>query len=179
MALPIANGRTAQCGFTYLSLLFFVAVLSVGLAATAVSWQTARQREKERELLHIGGEFRDAIGLYYHRSPGAVKAYPRDLNELLKDPRYPTTQRYLRRIYRDPITGGADWGIIAAPGGGIMGIYCLSTEVPLKKSGFSEKEKAFESAGSYAEWKFAYEPPQPQVTFTAPVVTPGAGAAIR
>jgi type II secretory pathway pseudopilin PulG len=152
------NGRAAEGGFTYLSLLFFVAVLGVGLAATAVSWHTARQREKERELLHVGSEFRDAIGLYYHRSPGAVKEYPRDLADLLNDKRYPTLQRYLRRIYRDPVTGGAEWGLVLAPGGGVMGVYSLSKDVPIRKIDFAEIEKSFVNAASYADWKFVYEP---------------------
>ena len=154
-------GKRRQRGFTYMSLLFLIAVLGVGLAATAVSWQTARQREKERELIFIGIEFRDAIALYYHRSPGVVKEFPRDLNDLLKDQRYPNIQRYLRRIYRDPMTGLARWGTVPAPGGGIMGIYSLSKDVPRKRAGFTEMQKAFGEAGSYADWKFVYEPPVP------------------
>jgi type II secretory pathway pseudopilin PulG len=155
MAAPTATGKAAACGFTYLSLLFFLAVLGVGLAATAVSWQTSRQSEKEQELLNIGNEIRDAIGLYYNRSPSAVKEYPRQLNDLLKDPRHPGTQRYLRRIYRDPVTGRAEWGIVAAPGGGIMGVHSLSKEAPLRRGGFGEGQK------TYADWKFFYEPPMP------------------
>lgn len=142
-----------------MSLLFFLAVLGIGLAATAVSWQTTRQREKERELLFIGLEFRDAIALYYHRSPGIVKEFPRDLNDLLKDQRYPNMQRYLRRIYRDPMTGLPRWGTVPAPGGGIMGVYSLSPETPHKKVGFTELQKGFGEAGSYSDWKFVYNPP--------------------
>jgi type II secretory pathway pseudopilin PulG len=144
-----------------MSLLFFVATLGVGIAVTAISWQTASQREKERELLFIGSEFREAIALYYHRSPGSIKEYPKDLNDLLKDSRYPVTQRYLRRIYRDPMTGLAQWGTIPALGGGIMGVHSLSKEAPIKKAGFTESQKEFSEAGSYADWKFAYLPPTP------------------
>lgn len=162
---PIVIGNNRQIGFTYLSLLFFMAALAIGLAATAVSWQTVRQREKERELLFIGSEFRDAIALYYNRSPNIVKEFPRDLNELLKDSRYPNVQRYLRRIYRDPMTGQPQWGTVKAPGGGIIGIYSLSKDAPRKKSGFPETQKIFGEAGSYADWKFVYEPP----ALTAPM----------
>ena len=171
----IAKCKAVQYGFTYLSLLFFVAVLGVGLAATAVSWQSARQREKERELLFIGSEFRDAIALYYNRSPGAIKEFPRDLNDLIKDSRYPNIQRYLRRIYRDPMTGKVQWGMVAAPGGGIMGVYSLSKDVPIKKTGFIERQKGFSDANGYADWKFVYEPPMlpelpatPGMTIQAP-----------
>ncbi len=145
-----------------MSLLFFIAVLGVGLTATAVSWQTSRQREKERELLFIGVEFRDAIALYYHRSPGIVKEFPRDLNDLLKDQRYPNIQRYLRRVYRDPMTGLPQWGTVPAPGGGIMGVYSLSPDAPRKKAGFFGLQNGFAEAGSYSDWKFVYDPPVPQ-----------------
>ncbi len=63
MGLHTGTGKGLPRGFTYLSLLFFVAVLSVGLATVAVSWQTARQREKEAELLYAGAAFREAIAL--------------------------------------------------------------------------------------------------------------------
>lgn len=151
-----------------MSLLFFVAMLGIGLAATAVSWTGASQREKERELLFIGIEFRDAIALYYNRSPGVIKEFPKDLNDLIKDQRYPNIQRYLRRIYRDPMTGQAKWGTVPAPGGGIMGVYSLSSDAPIKKAGFTEQQKGFGEAGSYADWKFVYQPPTPVVGAAPP-----------
>ena len=147
-----------QRGFTYLSLLVFVAVLGVGLAAVASSWTTERQRQKERELLDIGGEFRDAIALYYERTPGPIKQFPRELTDLLKDARYPNVQRYLRRIYRDPMTGDDRWGIVAAPGGGIMGVYSLSKERPLKNENFGQQDANFNAAATYSDWKFVYQP---------------------
>jgi len=153
-----AIGDPVQRGFTYLSLLFFVVVLGIGLSAVAVSWTTERQREKERELLDIGAEFRNAIALYYNRSPGVIKEFPRDLTDLLKDARYPGVQRYLRRVYRDPMTGQAQWGIVAAPEGGIMGIYSLSTDKPLKSENFGQQDADFSVAATYSDWKFIYQP---------------------
>jgi type II secretory pathway pseudopilin PulG len=152
------TGKLRQQGFTYLSLLFFVAVLGSGLAATAVSWRHAQQREKERELLFVGEEFREAIALYYHRSPGVIKEFPRDLNDLVRDPRYPNTQRYLRRIYRDPMRNEPSWGTVLSPGGGIMGVYSLSQDEPLKKQGFKEIQSGLDKAGSYSDWRFVYTP---------------------
>jgi len=140
------TGDRCQRGFTYLALLLFLAILGVGLATTAISWQTVRQSEKERELLFIGTEFRDAIALYYNRSPGVIKEFPRDLKDLIKDQRYPNVQRYLRRIYRDPMTGLAQWGTVPAPGGGIMGVYSLSGEMPRKKAGFPPSQAEFGAA---------------------------------
>ena len=163
------TGRIGQQGFTYLSLLFFVAVLGVGLAATAVSWRYAQQSEKERELLFVGEEFREAIALYYHRSPGVIKQYPRDLTDLVRDPRYPNTQRYLRRIYRDPMRNEPSWGTVMSPEGGVMGVYSLLQEEPLKKQGFKEIQSGFDNAGSYSDWRFVYTP----VTLPMPALAPG------
>ena len=154
MGRPTATGDRPR-GFTYLSLLLFIAVLGVGLAATAVSWQTAMQREKERELLFVGTQFEQAIALYYYRSPGEAKEFPKKLGDLLKDARFATVERYLRRVYRDPITGKDDWGIIAAPDGGIMGVYSLSTDQPIRRAGFEAEPGA---TVTYQEWKFVVKP---------------------
>jgi type II secretory pathway pseudopilin PulG len=145
--------RTFARGFTYLSLLCFVAVLGIGLGATAASWQTERQRQKERELLFIGEEFREAIALYYNRSPGEVPEFPRKLQDLLQDPRYPIMQRYLRRIYRDPIVGQEKWGTVPAPDGGIMGVYSLSNSTPVKTYGIPG-----DASEKYSDWRFVYQP---------------------
>lgn len=108
-------------GFTYLGALLLVAVSGAALAAFAGAWSHAREREKQAELRWVGGQFRQAIGLYYERSPG-VKRYPERLEDLVEDKRFLTTQRYLRRVYADPVTGKADWELIPAPAGGMMGV---------------------------------------------------------
>lgn len=140
-------------------MLFAVAAAGALLAAGSVVWHQESQRARERELLLIGKEFRRAIGLYYERSPGSVKRYPEKLEELLRDDRHLSVQRYLRRIYRDPMTGKTEWGVVRAPGGGVMGVYSLSDALPIKAGGFDEKEKEFEGAPRYSEWKFVYSPP--------------------
>ena len=149
-------------GFTYLALLFTVAIMGVLLTAGSQVWQQVAQREKERELLFVGNQFRRAIGLFYQQDtpPGAVKIYPLRLEDLLLDPRYPAKRRYLRKIYRDPMTGEAEWGLVPASGGGFMGVVSLAQEAPLKKSNFSLADQAFEGSSSYAEWRFVYTPPK-------------------
>lgn len=145
-------------GFTYIAVLVVVAVSGALLAAGSVVWSQQAQRERERELILIGNEFRRAIGLYYERSPGPAKHYPERLEELLRDDRYLSMQRYLRRIYRDPLTGKPEWGLIQAPTGGIMGVYSLSNERPIKTGGFDEADKGIEGAAKYSDWRFAYGP---------------------
>lgn len=155
-----AVSRSAQRGFTYLGLLFLIAVMGLALAATGTVASIDRQREKEKDLLFVGGQFRQAISRYYERSPGGLKQYPPNLEALLQDSRYPGTRRYLRKVYADPMTGKADWGLVEGPGGTLMGVYSLSNTKPLKVGNFNEVDHAFEGKPSYAEWKFVYIPPQ-------------------
>lgn len=156
----MSSGRR-QRGFTYLAVLLAVAVIGIGLAATGKIWSQARQREQEQELLFVGNQFRQAIALYYQRTPGAAPRYPAELEDLLQDKRYPGTQRYLRKLYADPMTGKPEWGLVTAPGGGIMGVYSLSGMTPIKTSGFWERDRTFEGANHYSDWKFFYEAPRP------------------
>lgn len=146
----------ANLGFTYLGLLFFIAIMSITLAMAAALWSFAQQRETERELLFVGNQFRRAIGLYYERTPGTVKRYPRRLEDLLEDNRYVTIQRYLRDIYLDPVTGKANWGLIPAPDGGIMGVYSKSEVKPVKTANFRWEDRSLDGQKSYSAWKFVY-----------------------
>jgi type II secretory pathway pseudopilin PulG len=149
-----------QGGFTYLGLLIVVMILGAGLAATGTIFSHAAQREKERELLFVGNQFRAAIESYYRRSPGVV-AYPKTLDELLEDKRFPMPQHHLRRIYADPMTGKPDWALVEAPGGaGIMGVYSPSAQAPIKTDNFDVANEAFKDAEHYADWKFVFKPPQ-------------------
>lgn len=152
-----------QRGFTYLLAMFAVAIAGLLLSVTGEVWSQSRQREKEQELLYLGGRFREAIGLYYQRTPGAVKRYPEKLEDLLEDKRYLSLQRYLRKLYPDPMTGRPQWGTVPAPGGGIMGVFSLSNEGPIKSANFGVGSEGLAGGSRYADWKFIYEPPEGSV----------------
>ena len=95
-------------GFTYLLLLFALAIGGAGLAALGGAWATATQRGKEAELLFRGGEFSRAFASYQRSTPAGVSAFPGSLEELLDDRRAALPARHLRRLYADPFTGSAD-----------------------------------------------------------------------
>ncbi|MDY0748838.1 type II secretion system protein [Paucibacter sp. R3-3] len=102
-----------QHGFTYLVMLFFVALTAAGLAALGQSWSNAAEREREAELVFRGNEIARAIANYAAASPNpAAPQYPRSLEDLLVDQRGLKTRYHLRRIYRDPFTNAADWELI-------------------------------------------------------------------
>ena len=147
--------RARPCGgFTYLTILFIVAIMGVGLALVGEVWHTSVVREKEAELLYAGNQYRSAIARYYLAGP---PQYPRSLSDLLQDPRKPGTERYLRKLYPDPVTE-KEWGIVKAPDGGIMGVHSLSKSKPLKAARFRIRDQGFDGATSYSDWKFIYTP---------------------
>ncbi len=149
-------------GFTFIGLLMAVAIMGVALLAVGEVWSFAQKREKEKELLFVGDQFRRAIRLYYANTPATSKLqpYPMTLEDLLKDPRYPSTQRYLRKIYLDPINNGTEWGLVKNPNGSIFGVYSLAQEAPAKTSNFAAVNSDFENKTKYSDWVFKYAPLQ-------------------
>lgn len=145
-------------GFTYVVVLVWVALIGIGLAITGDVWRTTAQREREDELLFIGGEFRRALNAYYEGSSGA-KRFPPTLEALLRDERYSTVRRYLRKMYVDPMTGQAQWGVVRRPDGAIVGVYSLSGARPLRTANFSASEEEFAGKRSYTEWVFRADTP--------------------
>lgn len=147
----------AQKGFTYLGLMIIVMIMGMGLAAFGTIYSQTAQRDKEAELLFVGEQFRQAIGSYYKMGPGGQ--YPKKLDDLLEDKRFPMPIRHLRRIYADPITGSTDWGIVETPDkAGVMGVFSRSEEKPIKSGNFSPSEP-FDDAENYTKWTFVYTPP--------------------
>jgi type II secretory pathway pseudopilin PulG len=141
-------------------LLVLIAMMGVALTVVSEVWHTAQKREKEQELLFIGNQFRRAIAMYNANGGG----YPQRLEDLVKDPRVPGVRRFLRQIYRDPMTGGTEWGLVRSAGNAITGVYSLSDEEPLKKAQFSLADQSFEGKTKYSEWVF--------ISKTAQVVAP-------
>jgi hypothetical protein len=125
--------------------------------------------DREAELLFRGKAYRRAIESFY-LSNGT---YPRELEDLLKDPRAPG-RRHLRVLYPDPLMKGEQrtWAVVRGVDGGIAGVMSNSTEQPLKKANFPKEFEKFAEATSYAEWIFEYIPPnRPHVPGT-PSPTP-------
>ena len=152
------SGKAAprQHGFGYLLVLFAVAALGLMLAGAGQVWHTTAQREREAELLFIGNQFRRAITSYVESSPAAARQYPARLEDLLDDKRSGVSKRHLRRIYADPMTGAAQWGLVQASGR-ISGVHSLAQGQPLKTS-FETRDAAFADATGYDQWVFSFDP---------------------
>jgi type II secretory pathway pseudopilin PulG len=126
----------AQRGYSYLAVLFLVALTAAGLAALGQAWSTAAQRERERELLFRGGEIARAIAAYAKTTP-PPEQYPKSLDDLVADNRSPRPRRHLRRVYEDPFTGKADWELVAEPGqpGAFSAVRSRSEQALLREYG--------------------------------------------
>lgn len=118
--------RGSARGFTYLGVLPAVALIGIGLLAASEVWVTSAHRHRRAQLDWIGTQFEQALGSYYESSPGGARSYPRSLDQLLLDPRYPTVRRHLRQVYADPFSGSTDWSLLRLPDGSIRAI-CVET----------------------------------------------------
>ena len=147
------GSAAAQRGFGYLLALFAIAAIGLLLAGAGEVWSTTMQREKEVELLWIGEQFRRALSRYQQSSPEAASRAPATLQELLEDRRFPTPRRHLRQIYRDPLTGQRDWGLVRLDGR-IVAIHSLSSARPLKQR-FDGRDADLTGKQRYSDWLFS------------------------
>jgi type II secretory pathway pseudopilin PulG len=151
--------RRDEHGFTYLGLLFAIALSAGGLGVAASLWSTEAKREREAQLLFVGDQIRAAIGAYYEKAPDpASHAFPPSLDDLLEDKRWPVRRRHLRKVFLDPMNNRPEWGIVTAPNGGVIGVFSLSEAVPLKQGRFAPQNEDFAGATSYRDWRFVYVP---------------------
>lgn len=141
-----------------------LAIVTAALAVSSGSRLLGNdlRRDREEELLAVGDEIRRAIEAYHAKNSGGMNPFPRRLEWLLKDPNQPTTQRYLRRLYRDPLadrdtvrlTEPVQWGLILDVNGQIVGVHSTSTREPLKSGNFPKQYEAFREARRYSDWRF-------------------------
>jgi type II secretory pathway pseudopilin PulG len=147
-----------QGGFSYVIVLFAVAILAVLSARALENSMMKERREKEAELMFVGQAYRNAVRSYYEQSPGTTKSYPGNLDDLIADNRTTTLRRHLRKRYRDPVTGSTEWGIVKNEDGKIMGVYSLSQQAPVKTGAFPSELTEFANARRYQDWLFVYKP---------------------
>lgn len=120
-----------QRGFSYLLLLWLVAISGVMLTALSHAWQIESRRQREMELVFRGEQIRLAIEAYV-QVPVAegVNPWPTRLEDLLTDTRSGAVVRHLRQVWPDPMSGG-HWGLIKE-GEGIKGVYSQAPGQPLR-----------------------------------------------
>lgn len=120
----------AQAGFTYLWLLFALAIGAAGLAVVGQRNAQAVKREREAELIFRGQEIARALAAY--AAPPGDGKLPRKLEDLVEDRRGPSPRHHLRRLYTDPFTGAPDWVLLTGADGGIEGVHSRSDALALR-----------------------------------------------
>ena len=121
-----------QRGFTFLWLIFALAVVATALAAIAQPVSLAVRRDREAELMFRGQEIANALARYWAATPGGAKQLPNSLEELLDDRRGSRPLHHLRRLYVDPFTGLPDWVLVTTEEGRISGIHSRSDALALR-----------------------------------------------
>ncbi|MES2159810.1 MAG: type II secretion system protein [Pseudomonadota bacterium] len=160
-----ARRRSRSGGFTYLSLIILLAIIGL-VTASALKLGSVIQRSRaEQELLDIGAAFSDALKSYADATPAGQPPQPPSLKELLKDPRFPGTRRHLRKLFVDPMTGKAEWGIVyLGDKVGVLAVYSLSSAKPVKIGNFPARYSGFEGKNHISDWKFAMAQAGPEPT---------------
>ena len=85
----------SERGYAMAALLVALSVMSIMLATALPVWRTMVQREREAELVFGGEQYVQAIELFSRRTGG----FPPSLNALRDG-------RFIRKLYKDPITDG-------------------------------------------------------------------------
>jgi hypothetical protein len=146
--------RGAQGGFIMaLTLLLLMVVTSV-MFLMVRRWELEVKSIRERDLYWMGGQFSAALGSYALATPAGLSPTPRELTDLLRDDRSPVPRQHLRRLYVDPMTARADWAVVRAPDGGIVGVHSRSRGRPLPRDGLWPVDPVFQAATRYSDWVF-------------------------
>lgn len=111
-------------GYVLVALLASSAIMLAALALTVPRMAVQAQRVKEETLVYRGKQYQRAIELYFR----AHKKYPEEIDDLEET----EGVRYLRKRYKDPLTGEDEWRLIRMGANGRFKdslIYDLAEEV--------------------------------------------------
>jgi type II secretory pathway pseudopilin PulG len=95
-ASPVEPPITAESGYAMAALLVSLSVMAIMMTVAMPVWKHDMQREREAELIFRGEQYVRAIQLFQRKAgPGVL---PPSIDLLVE-------QRFLRKKYKDPITG--------------------------------------------------------------------------
>ena len=137
-----------------MAVLAILALLGVALAAVGTRWADRVQREREQDLLRVGQLYAQAILAYHRGSPGSDKTWPKNLEDLLLDPRMLGTVRYLRSPYADPMVPGQPFALIRAADDTIRGVYSTGAATPFRQGTVDLGVTVLAPAQHYSDWQF-------------------------
>lgn len=98
------TGRTRRQGFTLVELMVVMTIIALLIAIAVPRYFSSIDKAREATLRQDLSVMREAIDKFY----GDHERYPASLQELV-------SQRYLRAVPPDPITGSSDSWVLVAP----------------------------------------------------------------
>jgi type II secretory pathway pseudopilin PulG len=104
---PFERNRSSwqpQKGYVLLAVMLLITLMMIAMSVELPRIAQQVKREKEEELVHRGMDYARAVKRFYHKS----NTYPSSI-EQLKDTNH---IRFLRKEYKDPITGESDWKLV-------------------------------------------------------------------
>jgi len=145
-------------GFTLIELLIVVAIVALLASIAAPLAELGYQRGKEQELRRALREIREAIDSYKRAADDGrierkadASGYPPTLAALVEgaeEKNNPDKRRiyFLRRIPKDPVGGGEEWGLRSyaskaddpQPGKDVYDVYSKSEQLGLNKVPYRE-----------------------------------------
>src|SRR5258708_26645834 len=162
--------RREDSGFAMLFVFVMAAAIAIGLYMEMPRVAFESQRQKEQMLIDRGGQYQRAIQLFYRK----YRTYPQNLDDL------ETTRniRFLRRRYKDPMTGKDEWRLIHVGPGGVLTDSIIKPANPLgdKSSGATaDNSQQGGTADLNAAANMANRRPSDRITGGGPERAPGAG----
>lgn len=126
----VPSWAVAQRGYTFLSLLLVLLLLGLGTQRVFVNVAQQHLSIQKRLQMRLVQTYNQALLAYREASPGTIKQFPLELQDLLLDKRQLQTRRYLRKLYADPLQPKVDpsmaWGLTRDGQGRITSVYSLS-----------------------------------------------------
>lgn len=156
------RGRLDDGGFIMVVLLISMAVAAVWMTAALPSWRQQITREREAELIFRGESYARAIYLYRQKNNQTL---PPNVDVLV-------SQRYLRKKYKDPITG-KDFlpvaGVGLQPGGvGVSARGAGNPQIPgtnslagagligVRSTSNEQSIRIYNNQQTYSQWAFDF-----------------------
>ena len=103
MIKPVQRGAQ-QGGFALLVVFLMAAMVAITLYLEIPRVAFESQRNREEMLVERGEQYKRAVELYYRKT----KTYPQKIEDLENTNNF----RFLRKRYKDPLTGKDEWRII-------------------------------------------------------------------
>jgi len=101
----IRRSSAGESGYVLLGLMLAVTLMLIAMSIAAPRIAQQIKREKEEELVHRGEDYATAVKRFVHKSGGQFPASVEQLENT-------NHVRFLRKRYKDPITGESDWRMV-------------------------------------------------------------------